>query len=808
MTPVVDDDGGRVRLRRWVLLLAGASVVVAAAIALLGFVIAPPLVRRWGQSWLAEGLGRRVVINHVNVNPFALSVTFEGLRIFEVDGRTVFVSVPRLYLNADVASLLRRTLIARELRIESPRVNVIRTRRGHEGGTEAFDEAFKKGFNWSDLAARLRRRPGGGGEGASGQSPGVSLRNVRVTNGAISYEDRELERRHEISALDARVPFFSTMPEDAERTVAPSVRLRLDGARVEASARVKRRGAAVEANGDLKVADAELARVARELSRRPIVVRSGVLDGELHWTLVLANALTAGVTGRARVTDLSVQPSVDARPIEIGTVSVDVRRAQLQPGARGTADVSFRVGKAGQGAVEGSFALAPVAADLHVRLQDLDLLPMAAPIGRAIHAIVQAGALSADGHVGIANRQAGRRGRTSLRVTLDGNLEVTGFSSVDPTGHALLLTWRTLRAAGVSFSASPSRLVIRQLGLEGLALHLTHRADGTWNVARQAARTAHRARARASVAVGEITLRGGSFTLLDEGVRPPFTIALDGITARASGFSSREGQMAKMAASAHPAGSATFAASGGIGVKAGRFAADLDASVNGFSVSRLTPYSAKYTGYAIEGGDLAVTTHFRVRQGQLSMDNQAMVTSPKVGEKVPTDRSTRLPLPITVSLLENRRGVIHLSVPVNGSFDDPQFHLGRAIGRALRNVVLKTIASPFTIIGTIFGRGGEDVSHVEFRAGKANLDGSAEGVVRTLAEALKERPALVFVIEGRADPDRDGGRDLRALAQRRAAVVRDALTRAVPAAAQRLKAAAPKVEKGAGSRVQLQLEGG
>jgi hypothetical protein len=38
--------------------------------------------------------------------------------------------------------------------------------------------------------------------------------------------------------------------------------------------------------------------------------------------------------------------------------------------------------------------------------------------------------------------------------------------------------------------------------------------------------------------------------------------------------------------------------------------------------------------------------------------------------------------------------------------------------------------------------------------------------------------------------------------------VRDALTRAVPAAARRLRASAPKVEEGAGSRVRLQLDRG
>jgi hypothetical protein len=815
MTPVGDDDGGWARPRRWALLLLGVAVLAAAVVAFLGFVIAPPLVERWAESWLSQRLGRRVGITHVRVNPFALSATFEGLRVFEADGRTVFIGVPRLYVNADVASLLRRALIVRELRIESPRVRVVRSRTGREGLSEEF--------NWSDVWSRLAPRaagpPGKGKSDGAGQEPpglGVSLRNIHLANGAVTYEDRVLERRHEISALDARVPLFSTLPEDEGRDLAPAVRLRLDGARIEVGVHARRHGDAIEAKGTLRMSDVELPRLARELPRRsPFAVRSGVLDAELDWTLSRAGATTLGLEGHVRVAELSIiQSSSAERPVQLGTVTVDVHRSELHMGgerpARGKADVSFRVGRAGQGAIEGTFALEPAAADLRVRLHDLDLLPMAAAIGRALHVVVKGGALSAVGHVAVTP-PARRRGRAAVRLALEGDVEITNFASVDPTEHAPLLGWRTLRASGVTFSASSSTLVIRQLGLEGLALHLVHRADKTWNVPRPAQRTARRDRTGAtSVAVAQVTLRGGSFTMVDENVRPPFTVALDDVTARASGFSSREGQMAKLEGSARPAGAATFAVHGGIGVKGGRFAADLNASANEFSASRLTPYSAKYTGYAVEGGELAVTTHLRITHGQISMDNQVVATSPKVGEKVETDRSTRLPLPVTISLLENRRGVIALSVPVNGSFDDPQFHLGRAIGRALRNVVLKTIASPFTIIGKVFGRGGgEDVSHVDFRAGKATLDGSAESVVRTLAAALKERSALVFEIEGRADPERDGGRighDLPALAQRRATAVRDALARAAPAAAPRLRIVAPRVEKGAGSRVQLRLE--
>src|SRR5262245_47078619 len=111
--------------RRWVRRLAIAALATPAVIALLGFLVLPPIARRVAQGQLGELLGRRVAIEKIRLNPFSLALAVEGFAVYEPDGTTPFVSFSRLYLNIEAASLWRRGPVVREVSLESPRVRVV-----------------------------------------------------------------------------------------------------------------------------------------------------------------------------------------------------------------------------------------------------------------------------------------------------------------------------------------------------------------------------------------------------------------------------------------------------------------------------------------------------------------------------------------------------------------------------------------------------------------------------------------------------------------------------------------------------------
>ena len=74
--------------------------------AILGFLIAPPILKSQLSSRISEYLGRPVTIEQVRMNPFALSLTVRGFELREPAGGP-FVGFEELYVNFQVSSFFR-----------------------------------------------------------------------------------------------------------------------------------------------------------------------------------------------------------------------------------------------------------------------------------------------------------------------------------------------------------------------------------------------------------------------------------------------------------------------------------------------------------------------------------------------------------------------------------------------------------------------------------------------------------------------------------------------------------------------------
>ena len=61
-----------------------------------------------------------------------------------------------------------------------------------------------------------------------------------------------------------------------------------------------------------------------------------------------------------------------------------------------------------------------------------------------------------------------------------------------------------------------------------------------------------------------------------------------------------------------------------------------------------------------------------------------------------------LPLDTLVGVLKDRKGDIHVNVPVRGSLSAPEFHYGEAVWAAIRNMAIRLVALPFSLVGKLF----------------------------------------------------------------------------------------------------------
>lgn len=249
-----------------------------------------------------------------------------------------------------------------------------------------------------------------------------------------------------------------------------------------------------------------------------------------------------------------------------------------------------------------------------------------------------------------------------------------------------------------------------------------------------------------------IHLEKGEVDFTDTFIQPNYSAHLTRLAGDISAVSSTLPEPAKVEVNATLDDSAPVRISGQLHPLGPRLFTDIQGVAKGIELTRLTPYSARYAGYAIEKGTLSVNVHYRVDGGKLQADNQVFLDQLTFGERIESPEATKLPVLLAVSLLKNTRGEIDVNLPISGSLDDPEFSVGGIIWRVITNLLTKAVVAPFSLLA---GDDGGELGSVPFQPGVAVLDEAARTRLDKLAEKLKDRPSLKLEATGWADADLD-----------------------------------------------------
>lgn len=168
------------RLKVWFLWLAAC----VAAFTLLGFFALPPLVRPLMEKEMTKALHRKVTIQGLAFNPYRLTVRVRNVSIRDRQDPEAFVRCGELYVNLGAASLFRRALVLKEVRLTRPYARIVR---------------FKDNtYNFSDLLEK--KEP---------ETPPLhfSINNIRLLDGSVDFVDEPEASRHEVRDLESVRPF-------------------------------------------------------------------------------------------------------------------------------------------------------------------------------------------------------------------------------------------------------------------------------------------------------------------------------------------------------------------------------------------------------------------------------------------------------------------------------------------------------------------------------------------------------------------------------------------------------------------------
>jgi hypothetical protein len=296
----------RFRPGGWPRRLSIVAVVSLVLFTVVGFFVAPPVAKHIAQTQLGELLGRKVAITRIRMNPFALSLTIEGFQIFEADQTTPFVGFGRLYVNAQLSSIYRRAPVIKEISLDSLRVRVFRLK------TTPDAWADTSAYNFSDILARLAARPAlpPPPPDPDAAAPRFSLNNIHITNGAITFEDRPLGSRHDITDLDVGIPFVSTLPVYLDSFVEPGLKVRVDGTPFALAGRTKPFKDSRETLVELRLEALDLTKYVPFVPMRlPFTVESAHLTLALDLSFVRprVDAPTLRLKGRVALNGLDVR---------------------------------------------------------------------------------------------------------------------------------------------------------------------------------------------------------------------------------------------------------------------------------------------------------------------------------------------------------------------------------------------------------------------------------------------------------------------------------------------------------------------
>lgn len=270
-----------------------------------------------GVALASEALGRPVHIAQAHFQPWRLAVVIDGLRIEgSTAGQPALLTLERLDAALSLRSLLRGRAVVESLALTRP---VLRLARVAEGRYDV-DDLIQRFATPAPAPAQPE------------QETEFAVYNIELTEGAVFFDDRPVERQHELAELHLALPFLSTLEADVKVQLQPRLSGKLDGVAFESRAEALPFADEASARMSLKLAGLDLAPLAAYLpASLPLRLAAGALDADLALDFAERRKGAPGVrlSGLVQLRDLALtQP--DGRPL-LGLRRLSLPLTDVQP---------------------------------------------------------------------------------------------------------------------------------------------------------------------------------------------------------------------------------------------------------------------------------------------------------------------------------------------------------------------------------------------------------------------------------------------------------------------------------------------
>ena len=364
-----------------------------------------------------------------------------------------------------------------------------------------------------------------------------------------------------------------------------------------------------------------------------------------------------------------------------------------------------------------------------------------------------------------------------MAMNIAGDIGVDNLAIAGPDGGNLLSATR-LDLSIEELNVDAERYIFNRVAANGFATQLHFREDGTTNfnmlfygepeVSVEATATAvgdemYAVQERVTVTTSEevapfsnttlriasLDLQGGEWQYSDKTMHEDFHYVLRNTSITSDNFDIKEKNKMTIRTKLPKQGSALLLWEGSL---TDFYNQSLLVMLTNVDMKGLSTYLEHFTAYPITSGNMTIRSQNVVTNGKLSGVNQLGTYKFAIGDKnKELDAEYKLPLKLGIFVLTDRDDHIDVDFPITGNIESPEFSYRKIIWKAIGNMILKIVATPFE---WMIGEKQDAFRHIDLDLLSPGLDSEHYARLDKMAEMLKEDPSLSVRLTQRVNYDR------------------------------------------------------
>lgn len=353
-------------------------------------------------------------------------------------------------------------------------------------------------------------------------------------------------------------------------------------------------------------------------------------------------------------------------------------------------------------------------------------------------------------------------GKTGDRIS--GSLRVSGLRVTEGRSRTELFGFKALDVSRLNLQLSPLALNIASVDLTEPRGGFVIDTQGKTSLDRIAptarkkapAKTASKSEGLTALEIGAVNIKQGRFSFADNSLSPQFESVISPLDLTVTGFSLDPAKRTQLDLTAIIDGSAPITAKGWVSPLKTPVEANSTVTLRNLDLVGLSSYSSKFIAYPVTRGQLDWEMNVRTEASKLAMGNAIKARQLELGDKVESPDAADVPIKLGLALLRDMSGNITINLPVKGDLSDPKFSIGGIVLQAFLGLIVKAIASPFSLLASLVpDGGGEDLNRLPFPPGLSAPAPEALQNMQALADILAQRPGIKISILGHSDPAAD-----------------------------------------------------